>query len=281
MAPPTSYDPESPDEQPVPLPNAALIRINSDIVLQPPLSRRGTGPGIIIFLPDPAHVDLADQSIAKSLDPDPITKWAEEGFAVVAITGSDEVPSAAQALGEAVEALQALEQVDIKQKFAVIGEHHGDVSLKLFLFYFHLVYDPKVVYAVSEIVAKEPLIAAFVGYGSFPAPTCSTVPIMLHLTANALKPTDYLLDQSTTKHSYPTSSTFFVLPKTTHYDPGSASLAHSRTLVFLRKSLGGPFFDLEAIWDEHTYFEFEARSVAKTMGTMVVSLFIDSLCSMY
>jgi carboxymethylenebutenolidase len=126
MAPPTFYDPQSPDEQPVPLPNAALIHISSDIVLQPPLSRRGTGPGIIIFLPDSASLVLADQSSAKPLDPEPITKWAEEGFAVVAITGtsSDQVPSVAQALKEALKALQALEQVDIKQKFAVIGEYH-------------------------------------------------------------------------------------------------------------------------------------------------------------
>lgn len=55
------------------------------------------------------------------------------------------------------------------------------------------------------------------------------------------------------------------------YDHAGATLA---TLVFLRQSSGGPFFDLEAIWDEHTYFEFEVRSVAKTMGTMVVSLFV-------
>ena len=126
MAPPTFYDPQSLDEQPVPLPDAALIRITADIVLQPPLSRRGTGPGIIIFLPDPANLVLADQSTAKPLDPDPITKWAEEGFAVVAISGtsSDQVASAAQALKEPLEALQAIEQVDIKEKFAVIGEYH-------------------------------------------------------------------------------------------------------------------------------------------------------------
>lgn len=35
-------------------------------------------------------------------------------------------------------------------------------------------------------------------------------------------------------------------------------------------------FDLEAIWEEHTYFEFEVRSVAKTMGTMVVCVFAPS-----
>ena len=126
MARPTCYDPQSLDEQPVPHPNATLIQISSDIVLQQPLSRRGFGPGIIIFLPDTAHLVLADQSTAKPLDPDPTTKWAEEGFSVVAITGtsSDRVPSAAKALREALEALQALEQVDIKQKFAVIGEYH-------------------------------------------------------------------------------------------------------------------------------------------------------------
>jgi carboxymethylenebutenolidase len=132
------------------------------------------------------------------------------------------------------------------------------------------------VYAVSEVVAQEPLIAAFVGYGSFAAPTCSTVPIMLHLNTNMSKPTDYS-NQSTTKHFYLTSSTYFVLPQATQYDHASASLAHSRTLAFLRQGLGGPLFDLEAIWDEHTYFEFEVRSVAKTMGTMVVSLFVDLL----
>ena len=136
MAPPTSYDPESLDERLVPLPNAALIQISSNIVLQPPLSRRGTGPGIIIFLPDPAHLVLADQSVTKPLDPDPITKWAEEGFAVVAITGSDEVPSVTHALKEALEALQALEQVDIKEKFAVIGDYHDRHIVDPFLIFF-------------------------------------------------------------------------------------------------------------------------------------------------
>ena len=100
---------------------------------------------------------------------------------------------------------------------------------------------------------------------------------MLHLTTDVPKPADHS-NQLTTKHFYPTSSTYFVLPHTAQYDPASASLAHSRTLAFLRKNLGGPFFDLEAIWDEHTYFEFEVRSVAKTMGTMVVSCFLLTLC---
>jgi carboxymethylenebutenolidase len=95
---------------------------------------------------------------------------------------------------------------------------------------------------------------------------------MLHLTTDVPKPADYS-NQSITKHFYKTSSTYFVLPHAAQYDPAHASLAHSKTLVFLRKNLGGPFFDIEAIWEEHTYFEFEVRSVAKTMGTMVVRSF--------
>jgi carboxymethylenebutenolidase len=90
---------------------------------------------------------------------------------------------------------------------------------------------------------------------------------LLHLSS-----LNHNLDPSstTTAHTYPVSSAYFAIPQVAEYDPGSASLAHSRSLVFLRKQLGGPIFDLEAIWDEHCFFEFEERNVAKTMGTMVV-----------
>jgi hypothetical protein len=40
--------------------------------------------------------------------------------------------------------------------------------------------------------------------------------------------------------------------------------------MFLRKHIGGPLFDIEAIWEAHTRFEFEGRDVEGTMGTMVV-----------
>ena len=132
----------------------------------------------------------------------------------------------------------------------------------------HLVYDPGLIYSVSEAVAKDPRVVALIGYGSFAAPSC-TIPILLHLTSNSPRPSSSP-SAVTVQHTYQTTSTAFVLPQAAKYDPGSAGLAHSRTLVFLRKWLGGPFFDLEAIWDEHTYFEFQDRSVAKTMGTMVV-----------
>lgn len=108
-------------------------------------------------------------------------------------------------------------------------------------------------------------LACLIVYGSTVA-TDSSVPTLLHLNSKPeATPSKY-----TVSHIYPISSPHFVLPQVAEYDPGSAALAHSRSLVFLRKWLGGPLFDLEAIWDEHAYFEFEDRSVAKTMGTMVV-----------
>jgi hypothetical protein len=78
-------------------------------------------------------------------------------------------------------------------------------------------------------------------------------------------------------------STNFVLPSHEHYQAGLASIAHSRSLEFLKKYLGGPNFDLEAIWDEHTLYEFEEQNVEKTMGTMVEEPYVNhvpTVCSL-
>jgi carboxymethylenebutenolidase len=52
-------------------------------------------------------------------------------------------------------------------------------------------------------------------------------------------------------------------------------VSHTRSLSFLKAQLGGPIFDLEAIWDEHTEYEFATRSVAQTMGTMVDEPYVN------
>jgi carboxymethylenebutenolidase len=39
--------------------------------------------------------------------------------------------------------------------------------------------------------------------------------------------------------------------------------------------MGGPYFDLEAIWDEHTHYEFASRSVEETMATMVEEPYVN------
>lgn len=76
-------------------------------------------------------------------------------------------------------------------------------------------------------------------------------------------------------HSYPGASDFFVVPSHPNFNANAAGLAHTRTLTFLKPLLGGPYFDLEAVWEEHTLFEFGERNVEKTMATMVEQPYVS------
>lgn len=129
-----------------------------------------------------------------------------------------------------------------------------------------IVYDPEMVQAILTAVPDDQRLVCVVSHGS--APESSPVSLMAHIAESLPRPPP---SQNLTTHAYNVHSPSFVIPGSSTYHPGSAALAHTRSLVFLRKHLGGPQFDIEKVWDEHTYFEFEIRSVAKTMGTMVVS----------
>lgn len=79
-----------------------------------------------------------------------------------------------------------------------------------------------------------------------------------------------------TQHQYTdVSSAGFVIPGHMDFKYTTAGVSHTRSLAFLKKQLGGPYFDLEKIWDEHTYFEFGDRSVEKTMATMVQEPYVN------
>ncbi|KAF5363857.1 hypothetical protein D9756_000597 [Leucocoprinus leucothites] len=257
---PKAYDPNSENEQAPPLPSAPRITLPSKLIIQPPLTRRGTGPGVILLLPDPSRLNPRDGP--QPLDPEPVQKWAEEGFAVAAMSLSSGIglgqDSLISALKQGIDGLLQLTELDTKDKFAVIVyEDHPSL--------------------LNTLMALEGLpIACLISYGASPgtpSPT-PTIPALLHLPRRV----DSLAN--TTIYSYSVQSQHFVLPYTSDYDPGNASLAHSRSLVFLRKWLEGPYFDLEAIWDEHCYFEFEVRSVAKTMATMVQEPYVNHVPTM-
>jgi carboxymethylenebutenolidase len=79
-----------------------------------------------------------------------------------------------------------------------------------------------------------------------------------------------------TTHRYAdVASPGFIIPGHAEFKISTAGVAHTRSLGFLKKHLGGPYFDLEAIWDEHTYYEFGDRSVDKTMATMVQEPYVN------
>ncbi|KAF2200205.1 hypothetical protein GQ43DRAFT_441800 [Delitschia confertaspora ATCC 74209] len=54
--------------------------IHLNPTIQPPLSRRGTGPGLVLLV---HGASPQSSNWEKTLDPPPVQKWAEEGFAVV------------------------------------------------------------------------------------------------------------------------------------------------------------------------------------------------------
>jgi carboxymethylenebutenolidase len=272
---PTSYDPASPNEVAPPLPSAPAVIIGPSSVLQPPLSRRGSGPGLIIILPSSKSVPPQPSGTEKPLDPEPLQKWAEEGFAVVAITlpenvleltGDDAtVSDVVNQIREGVEALKAHENVDTKDKFGLI------------------IYDEATMHSLlldAERLQQHGIVGVITFSNSAPESTAS-LPLLSH-TSTAQLPESQGGDgkSSTVKvHSYPETTPHFVLPSAAAYNNAAAGLAHTRSLVFLRNHLGGPHFDLEAIWEEHCYWEFVGRSVARTMATMVVS--VSSYCKMY
>lgn len=75
----------------------------------------------------------------ETLDPDPRQKWAEEGYAVVqvVITGDgDGDGELATALKRGLDALVALEECDVKDKFGLIGGVFFFISFFLFNFIF-------------------------------------------------------------------------------------------------------------------------------------------------
>lgn len=115
-------------------------------------------------------------------------------------------------------------------------------------------------------------VAAIVAFSpELPAIGSPSPPILIHTTEKLNLPRE-----SDTVLTYEgVSSTNFVLPGHPHYQAGPAGVAHTRSVGFLKMHLGGPHFDLEAIWNEHCLFEFEERNVEKTMCTMVEEPYVN------
>lgn len=71
------------------------------------------------------------------------------------------------------------------------------------------------------------------------------------------------------------SSHKFAVPFQSFFAYRLEAMSHTRNLEFLKPRIGGPYFDLEGIWEEHTYYEFVDRSVEHTMSTMVQEPYVN------
>lgn len=93
---------------------------NGRITVQPPLSRRGKGPPLVLLVSD----DLDLSSHSKTLDPPPLKKWAEEGYAVAQLCcHADDEPSLIQRnLKIAVGDLRKLSSCEWSGKLGVMSK---------------------------------------------------------------------------------------------------------------------------------------------------------------
>lgn len=99
-------------------------------------------------------------------------------------------------------------------------------------------------------------------------------PMLIHLRGHD----NGVTRDNMTVYSYPdVQSSDFVVPGQPGFKMSTAGVAHSRSLRFFKKHLDGPYFDLEKIWDEHTFYEFGDRSVEKTMATMVQEPYVNHI----
>ncbi|KKY23665.1 putative conserved hypothetical protein [Diplodia seriata] len=124
--------------------------------------------------------------------------------------------------------------------------------------------------------ATNPRIAAIINYSATPVPATATfIPTLWH--APDQTPAPIFDTTTTTTHVYPTAPPNFTLPAHPSYRSAPAALAHTRSLAFIKPLLGGPSFDLEAIWNEHCLYEFGERAVDKTMATMVQEPYVNHI----
>lgn len=107
---------------------------------------------------------------------------------------------------------------------------------------------------------------------SFDSWNVTDTPRLVHASGSDKLPQS---DLQTQYHYADALSPGFVIPGHPDFQYATAGVSHTRSLTFLKKHLGGPNFDLERIWDEHTYFEFGERSVEKTMATMVQEPYVN------
>ncbi len=78
---------------------------------------------------------------------------------------------------------------------------------------------------------------------------------------------------------YPGCGHAFANPARPTHDKPAAMMAYSRTMALLREVMG-PIYDLSALWDSHTEYEFATRDVDATMATMVAEPYVNHIPTM-
>ena len=70
------------DQTPLPLPATSLTRLAPGVILSQPLSRKGSGPGLIVLVSQSGATNDTSLRIENGV-PSPLMKWGEESYTVV------------------------------------------------------------------------------------------------------------------------------------------------------------------------------------------------------
>lgn len=108
------------------LPSAPAIIISSVITVQPPLSRVGKGPALIILV----DTDAAKTASIDSIDPPPLQKWAEESFVVAQVDVSNVQTRFKDTLSDTITVIKNVPSFDENEKFGVICSSQESVALE-------------------------------------------------------------------------------------------------------------------------------------------------------
>ncbi|KAL9081164.1 MAG: hypothetical protein Q9157_000255 [Trypethelium eluteriae] len=236
------------------LPSARPAHVSENVVLQPPLSRRGDGPGLIILAP--RSLDLNGHE--KTLDPPPLQKWAEEGYAVAQVLVDSEESAVKDDFELAYNNLLNSPQCQPKTDFGIISYHTSS--------------------NVQATIQAANNIAGAVFYGACNDGNIGK-PFLCHIAGQAPK-ADISQPKNGKSVHYPSAGPFFTIPAHPDFSSSTAAISHTRTLAFLKPLMKGPHFDLEAIWEEHTMLEFATRSPERTMSTMVQEPYVNHVPTM-
>ncbi|KAJ5823717.1 hypothetical protein N7447_006057 [Penicillium robsamsonii] len=238
---------------------SAQVELSPYVTIQPPLSRCGHGPGLILIRPL-CYATCQQQN--KTLDPEPLKKWSEESFTVAQITLDEkstiDKSSLRKLIQEVERGLTERLECDTKEKIGLIV--YGSKKD----------YAPQFEDSLRGALDQDTALVAAVFFDSWDISFFQSTLFQLSSPLEGEK------KEGQTTHVYSdVSSSSFMIPGHPDFKISTAGVAHTRSVGYVKKHMGGPFFDLEKIWDEHTYYEFESRSVEKTMATMVAEPYVN------
>ncbi|KAJ4395877.1 hypothetical protein N0V93_000091 [Gnomoniopsis smithogilvyi] len=244
-----------------PLPSPQLTEVKPGVALLPPLSRRGTGPGIIILT-----CDYEDSLAIKDGVPSPMIKWAEEGYTVVEIQSRALSGATEDVLSLALHTLTTCEKCEPKDKVGLVA------------------YEPELWSLVSSSLTSQNSIVAAAVYADAPGEAidsvaAASIPVIYHFAGKGTAPA--AKSNARRQYFYSNVTTYkFATPFQDSFHYNTENVSHTRNLTLLKEKMAGPYFDLEAIWDEHTYYEFADRSMEHTMSTMVQEPYVNHVPTM-